>query len=75
MLLGLAGLAVIAASQGDGADGLNTAWGITQCLLSTICFAAYQLACDLYGGDALDFDAHAWWPVSHPRSLWPSTQT
>ena len=53
VLLALGGLGVIWASQGSDADSTNTVWGITQCLASTVCFAAYQLACDRFGGDAL----------------------
>lgn len=50
--LGLGGLALIWRAQSSAAViGADTAWGVSLCLLSTLCFSAYQLFCDVCGGE------------------------
>lgn len=52
--LGLGGLALIWAGQGAAGSAVDTPAGVVMCLLSTLCFSAYQLAAELSGGEGVE---------------------
>lgn len=68
--LGLGGLALIWAGQGAARSGaVDTPWGVAMCLLSTLCFSAYQLACDVSGGEGVE-EAKMEGPQLRSHLLW-----